>query len=323
MFSAHIPSEAAEDFYNNAPCGFHTLDPKGFFVHINRTELEWLGFRREEMIGRMRLADIVSTESREALGENLERLQRGGAISELELLLARKDGTLLPVLVSASAVRDGNGGFISAHFILYDLTQRKQADAHFHRILQALPDAVLICNRNGEIVLTNPQVEKVLGHSPEALQGCSLEILVPERLRWVHRQHLENFVANPQTRPMGAGMELMALHRSGKEVPVEISLSPMYAGDGLQILAAIRDVTERRHAQAEREHLITQLQEALAQVKVLSGLLPICASCKKICDEHGQWDSVEKYIHDHSGANFTHGICPECSLRLYPEIYKK
>jgi PAS domain S-box-containing protein len=317
MFSAHIPSEAAEDFYNNAPCSFLTLDRSGLFVRINRTGLNWLGYQREEMIGQMRLADILSAESREAFQRGMLRLQREGRISDLELLLIRKNGASLPVLVSASVTRDEN------NFILYDLTQRKKEDARFRRILQALPDAVLICNRDGEIILSNPQIENVLGYSPEGLQGCSLDILLPGRLRWLHRQYLERFFDNPQTRPMGVGMELTALHHSGKEVPVEISLSPMQAGDGLQILAAIRDVTERRHAQAEREHLITQLQEALAQVKVLSGLLPICASCKKICDEHGRWDSVEKYIHEHSGANFTHGICPECSQQLYPELHKK
>jgi len=70
----------------------------------------------------------------------------------------------------------------------------------------------------------------------------------------------------------------------------------------------------------ERENLIKELQEALSRVKMLSGLLPICANCKRIRDEAGRWQQVEVYVHEHSQADFTHGICPECAHKLYPEI---
>jgi len=81
----------------------------------------------------------------------------------------------------------------------------------------------------------------------------------------------------------------------------------------------IRDISERKLAEHERDRLIRELQEALARVKNLSGLLPICASCKKIRDEHGLWYSLEIYIRNHSEADFSHGICPDCRKRLYPE----
>ena len=83
-----------------------------------------------------------------------------------------------------------------------------------------------------------------------------------------------------------------------------------------------KDVTESKKAEKEREDLIVKLQVALKQVKTLSGFIPICASCKKIRDDKGFWNVVEKYIEEHSNAEFTHGICPECSERLYPEIDK-
>jgi len=82
-----------------------------------------------------------------------------------------------------------------------------------------------------------------------------------------------------------------------------------------------REVAERKRAEEEREKVISQLQHALAQVKKLSGLLPICASCKKIRDDRGYWLQVEEYIRDHSEAQFTHGICPECARKLYPEFF--
>ncbi|MCX5814662.1 MAG: hypothetical protein NTX75_00255, partial [Proteobacteria bacterium] len=79
----------------------------------------------------------------------------------------------------------------------------------------------------------------------------------------------------------------------------------------------------RKRAEEERERLILELREALSKVKTLSGLLPICASCKKIRNDKGYWEQMEIYIRDHSEAEFSHGICPECAAKLYPEYYKK
>ncbi len=81
-----------------------------------------------------------------------------------------------------------------------------------------------------------------------------------------------------------------------------------------------KEINTRKQAQLEKEKLIKELQENLDQVKLLSGLLPICASCKKIRDDKGYWRQIELYIHDHSEADFSHGICPECAKKLYPEF---
>jgi hypothetical protein len=78
---------------------------------------------------------------------------------------------------------------------------------------------------------------------------------------------------------------------------------------------------ERKRSEEERSRLIAQLQESLARVRTLSGMLPICASCKKIRDDKGYWNQIETYIRDRSEAEFTHGICPECAARLYPQDY--
>jgi hypothetical protein len=92
---------------------------------------------------------------------------------------------------------------------------------------------------------------------------------------------------------------------------------------GDQIAGAIANAqlfTERKRAEMEREKVILQLQDALAKVKTLSGLLPICASCKKIRDDKGYWTQIEAYIRDRSEAEFSHGICPECVRKLYPDL---
>jgi PAS domain S-box-containing protein len=89
------------------------------------------------------------------------------------------------------------------------------------------------------------------------------------------------------------------------------------------IIGTLLDITERKQAEENRERLILELKEALSQVKTLRGLLPICASCKKIRNDKGYWEQMEMYIRDHSEADFSHGICPECAERLYPQYFKK
>ena len=82
------------------------------------------------------------------------------------------------------------------------------------------------------------------------------------------------------------------------------------------------EIEERKRSEAERERLIRQLEEALANVKQLKGLLPICASCKRIRDDRGYWNQIEEYIRKHTEAEFTHGLCPECARKLYPDLYQ-
>lgn len=105
----------------------------------------------------------------------------------------------------------------------------------------------------------------------------------------------------------------------------EMTASPVKDVSG-KIIAGVeivRDITERKRVEQEREDLVVKLQEALAEVRALSGMLPICSSCKKIRDDKGYWNQIEAYISKHSEAEFTHGICPDCAEKLYPEYYKK
>jgi hypothetical protein len=116
-------------------------------------------------------------------------------------------------------------------------------------------------------------------------------------------------------------MEKRYFHKSGTVVPVNLSVSLVRNLDGepLYFVSQIENITERKQYETEREKLIGDLQQALAEVKKLSGLLPICASCKKIRDDRGYWQKVESYIADHTNAAFTHGLCPDCLEKLYPD----
>ena len=102
-----------------------------------------------------------------------------------------------------------------------------------------------------------------------------------------------------------------------------ISIDPIIDDNNnlLNVVHICRDITERKSIEIERETMVLELKAALADVKILSGLLPICAVCKKIRDDKGYWNQIELYIRDHSEAEFSHGFCPDCAKKLYPDLY--
>jgi PAS domain S-box-containing protein len=117
-------SEEVQDLYNNAPCGYHSLDADGMFTRINDTELNWLGYQRNEIIGQKRFTDLVTSRSEEVFRENFPLFKEQGWVKDLEFEMIRKDGSILPVLLSASAITDGNGNFLMSRSTLFDITEQ-------------------------------------------------------------------------------------------------------------------------------------------------------------------------------------------------------
>ncbi len=127
-------------------------------------------------------------------------------------------------------------------------------------LLEAAPDAVVCVDADGRIVLVNAQTERLFGYGRDELVGQPVEVLVPDAIRAVHPAHRARYVADPQPRQMGAGLELAGRRRDGSTFPAEVSLSAIETGEGILVMAALRDVTERLELQAERERLKTQTE---------------------------------------------------------------
>jgi PAS domain S-box-containing protein len=122
-------------------------------------------------------------------------------------------------------------------------------------LVEAAPDAMVIADADGRIVLVNSQTETVFGYQREELLGQPVELLMPPALAALHQRYRGRYVAQPRTRPMGLGLDLIARRKDGSEFPVEISLSPLHTAAGLLVTAVVRDVTERKLLEAERQQL--------------------------------------------------------------------
>ena len=136
------------------------------------------------------------------------------------------------------------------------------AEARFRDMIESGPDAIVVVDAEGEIMLVNAQTEKLFGYAREELLGESVEMLVPDRFRDRHVDHRSGYRTDPRARAMGAGLELFARREDGGEFPVEISLSPLKSEDGPLVLGAIRDVTERKRVEDELRHSRARLAEA-------------------------------------------------------------
>jgi len=201
------------------------------------------------------------------------------------------------------------------------LKRSQEGLAYLAAIVKSSDDAIIGNTLDGIIHSWNAGAESIYGYSAEEIIGRSTSLLIPSYRPEELPQIYDRIKRGEQIKRY----ETIRIRKDGIAIDVSLTLSPIRDGESgvIGVSAIERDITERKREEAERLKLIEELTEALAGIKTLRGLLPICASCKRIRDDRGYWEKVESYIERNSEAEFTHGICPECLHNLYPEYTAK
>ncbi len=239
--------------------GLLTADDEGHILDANDSFLKLVGYSREELTsGALTRQKLTPPEWHDDDVKAVAQLRATGAmLREKEYM--RRDGTRVPVLAGAAVVEAGHEliSFVvdlterkRAEAAIAKLTAERQADARFRELLETAPDAMVIVDEAGTIVLVNAQTERLFGYTREELVGHSVDALVPDRVRPQHPLHRASYYSSPQSRQLLAGLELSARKKDGSEFPVEVSLSPLTTSNGVLVSSAIRDVTKRRETEA-------------------------------------------------------------------------
>ncbi|MCK0192585.1 PAS domain S-box protein [Arenibacter sp. F20364] len=202
---------------------------------------------------------FVHPEDKEMVTNHVQYALEERKFPDLLHRIKLRDGTVKNVQLLAEIMTNDAGEVMELVGTCQDVTEQRMAEIKFRGLLESAPDAMVIVNEAGKIHLINKQAEKLFGYTAKELIGQSIEILVPTRFSKGHTSHRTDFFTNPKVRKMGEGRELYGIDKNGKEIPIQISLSPLKTEDGLLVSSAIRDITTQKLA----ERKIIQAKEDL------------------------------------------------------------
>jgi len=246
------------------------MDSYGIVTDWNHPAEKIFGWTKDEAIGRRLDELVIPPRLHAAHRRGLELFLRTGSGPLLNRLIEqtaiRRDGTEFPVELSISPLKLGNA-YIFSGFI-HDITERKRLEHRFRQAVESAPNAIVMVNKSGTIVMVNAQTEAFFGYSRAELIGQPVEILVPKRFRNTHVGVRQAYLATPVSRPMGAGQDLYGLRKDGTEFPVEIGLSLIDSKEETLVLSTIVDITTRKATEAAIRQAQINLAIAQSEIKI-------------------------------------------------------
>jgi PAS domain S-box-containing protein len=293
-------------------------------VDVNAAALELFGADSKEAL----LADLprIFTEaSWNGFRENLLALAQGGRSNETQTVNRTLAGETIHVILRWTLPPDSRDTWGRVIVSILDVTSRVRAEEALrssearHRDLCAhLPESVYEADMEGKITFANQTALQAFGYTEQDIEaGLPVIALIAAGDQARASRNIQRVIAGED---VGAN-EYVVSRKDGNIFPALVRTRPIsdHGGSIVGFRGVAVDISDRKRVEEERETLIKELQQALAKIKTLHGLIPICASCKNVRDDDGYWHKVETYIREHSAAEFSHSICPECRKKLYPE----
>ncbi len=258
-------TKEVRDLYENAPAGYHSLDAQGNIIVVNQTELDWLGYQREEMIGRP-VQDFLTPDSIRRFHKNFPIYKQRGWLRDLELDFVRRDGSILPALVSATAVNDNEGNYLMSRTTLVDITETKKvqqalkvSQANLQDFLDSANDLIQTVDEHCRFTYVNRAWCETLGYtSEEAMQMSMFDVVETE-----FHDHCRTILAGLNENQKPLRIEVIFQTKSGQSVVVEGSVVAHRDDTGLvRVNGIFRDITQRRQAELELRNSRDELRVA-------------------------------------------------------------
>jgi len=299
------------------------LDDKGNIIFFNQHALTSLGYTQDDFNKGLHAFQMFIPEDLDRVGKNIQRVLSGEVLYGIEYTARRKDGTLFPVHLSASPIvhEDKITGIRGIAIDISELKQAedeiKEAEQEWERTFDSITAPIMILDTHHKIIKANKSMADKMGVTLSEAIGLTCYMAVHGKDEPPSFCPHAALLVDGQSHSTEVYEEKLGGHYI-------ITVSPLFAPDGT-LYGSVHyaaDITERKQAEEEREKFINELKEALANIKTLSGMLPICASCKKIRNDKGYWSGVESYVSEHSEAVFTSGICPDCEKKAYEDLEK-
>ncbi len=327
MEEALLQSEQRyKSIVDNIPTGIAVISPEMEILSLNNQMKEW--FPNAAVSERPVCFKVFNTPPRETICPY--------CITHLTLEDGRVHETITDTpagdnitnyRVLSSPILNKDGRVIAAIEMFEDVTERrraqqamKESENKFRDLSEkSLVGIYLI--QDDVFRYVNPMMAEIFGYGVDELTDRKgpVDLVLPEDQADVE----ENIRAREAGEIKAVHYEFRGRKKDGSLLFIEALGSRTIYNDRPAVIGTLLDITQRKKDMAERERLIGELKEAVATIKTLQGILPICSCCKKIRDDKGYWNQIEKYITEHSLAEFSHSLCPDCMKKVYPDIYNK